>query len=84
MKLSSAGTNPPPLHVVAIAVHLFLKQFAHSLQEPGKAKRTLSSEYQGSVLSWLRDVSDHRGETKRQVATVVAPPHIAANSSPSG
>ena len=39
----------------------FLEQLAHSLKEPGWAKRSLSSKYQESVLWLLVAASDHRG-----------------------
>ena len=38
----------------------FLRQLAHSLKEPGWAKRSLSSKYQESVLWLLVAASDHR------------------------
>ena len=72
--MSSCRLNVPWSQDFSAAVHVFLAELGHNFLEPEWAKRSLSSEYQCSVLWSLTAASDHRGAGKRQAAIVV-PPH---------
>lgn len=73
-----AATHSLSLAMWQAAVHVFLGQLAHSLQQPEWTKRTLSSKPGGSVLWSLIATSHRRGAKGRWSLLQHFPPLLQA------
>lgn len=68
---------PPPNPAMwQAAVHVFLEQFAHSMWEPGWAKRTLSPNIRHLCSDWGFLLLLTEMQTKKRAATVVTAPTV--------